>query len=164
MKKILFFIFLIGATIGFSQENEEYNFWNNVRFGGGLGLGFGNNTTTFAISPTAIYDFNEKVSLGVSVGYQYSKQNDFKSNVYNIGILSLYNPFEGIQLSLEFDQLFINQRFGLDTYSYTVPSLNVGAAYRVSRNVSFGVRYDVLYDETKSVFASPISPIVRIFF
>lgn len=164
MKKILFFIFLLGTTLGFSQKNEDYNFWNNVRFGGGIGLGFGNNTTTFAISPTAIYDFNEKVSLGVGIGYQYSKQNDFKSNVYNIGVLSLYNPFNEIQLSLEFDQLFINQRFGLDTNSYNVPSLNIGASYRVSTNVSFGVRYDVLYDQTKSVFASPISPIVRIFF
>ena len=164
MKNIFFLICLSFCSLSFSQNETDSDFWDNVRFGGGLGLGFGNNTTTFAISPTAIYDFNEKVSLGVSVGYQYSKQNDFKSNVYNIGVLSLYNPFEGIQLSLEFDQLFINQRFGLDTYSYTVPSLNVGAAYRVSRNVSFGVRYDVLYDQTKSVFASPISPIVRIFF
>lgn len=164
MKNLFFLCCLSSCMLTFAQENDNTNFWDNVRFGGGFGFVFGNNTTTIAISPTAIYDFNESFSLGVSTGYQYSKRDNYKSNVYNIGVLSLYNPFEGVQLSLELEQLFIKQRFGLDTYNYNVPSLNIGAAYRVSYNVSFGFRYDLLYDENKSIYSSPLSPVVRIFF
>jgi len=164
MKKVIILFCLFLSTFLFSQKSDDSNFWNNVRFGGGFGFGFNNNTTTLAISPTAIYDFNDHFSLGFGVGYQYAKQDDFKSNVYNVGIISLYNPFESLQLSLELDQLFINQKFGAVTDNFSVPSLNIGLAYQIGRNVALGIRYDALYDEDKSVFTSPISPIIRVFF
>lgn len=166
MRKLLLIITLFLSLLTFSQnENDDTNtFWKNVRFGGGLGLGFGNNTTTFAISPTAVYDFNEKFSLGAGVGYQYSKRDNVKSNVFSVSLLSLFNPINNIQLSIEFEQLFLNQSFeGVESQT-NYPALYLGGAYRVSENVSLGVRYDVLYNSSGSIYASAISPIVRVFF
>ncbi|CAL2087635.1 hypothetical protein [Tenacibaculum sp. 190524A02b] len=160
MKRVLFISFLFGCA---SLTAQESNFWNKVRFGGGFGLGFGNNNTTVAISPSAVYDFNEQFSLGLGVGYLYNKQNNFSSNVYSGSIISLYNPMNEIQLSAEFEHLFVNRRSRSFTENYNYPALYLGAAYRTG-HVSFGIRYDVLYDKNKSIFASPISPIVRIFF
>lgn len=160
MKRVLFISFLFCCASLIAQES---NFWNNVRFGGGFGLGFGNNNTTIAISPSAVYDFNEQFSLGAGIGYLYNKQNSFSSNVYSGSIISLYNPMNEIQLSAEFEQLFVNRRSRSFKENYNYPALYLGAAYRTG-HVSFGIRYDVLYNKDKSIFASPISPIVRIFF
>lgn len=165
MKKAITLL-LIGFSITvFSQQQQnESKFWDNVRFGGGFGLGFGNNSTTIAISPTAVYDFNNKFSLGVGVGYQYAKRGDYKSNIFSGSILSLYSPFNSFQLSAEFEQLFVNQNYLNQKNSYDYPALYLGASYQIGRNVALGMRYDVLYDKNKSIYSSPISPIIRVFF
>jgi hypothetical protein len=41
------------------------NFWQNVQFGGGVGLGFGSNYTDISLAPSAIYNFNEYIALGL---------------------------------------------------------------------------------------------------
>lgn len=143
---------------------QQPTFWKNIRFGGGLGVGFGNNATTISISPTAVYDFNNNFSLGLGVGYQYSKRGAVRSNIYSLSALSLYNPFRGIQISAEFEQLFANQKYNNQTYKKTIPSLYIGAAYTIGRNVSIGIRYDVLFDKNKSIYDSAFSPIFRVFF
>jgi hypothetical protein len=38
-----------------------------VQFGGGVGLGFGSNYTDISLAPSAIYNFNEYVALGLGV-------------------------------------------------------------------------------------------------
>ncbi|TYP99366.1 hypothetical protein C7447_102688 [Tenacibaculum adriaticum] len=162
MKKIFTLLFLITFSTIVGQEKQS-DFWENVRFGGGIGLGFGNNNTTIAVSPTAVYDFNEQFSLGVSLGYIYNKRGDYKSNVFSGSLLSLYRPYTNIEFSGEFEQLFVNQKFAIATDNYNYPALYLGAAYR-TRNVSFGLRYDVLYNENKSIYTSAVSPIIRIFF
>lgn len=164
MKRYLLPLLLLFSLNSFSQDNEPENFWDNVRFGGGFGLGFGNNTTTVAISPTAIYDFNESYSLGAGIGYQYSKRGDSKANVFSASVLSLYNPIYEIQLSAEFEQLFVSQSFGNLNDNFSYPALYIGAAYRIGQNFTLGLRYDVLYNENESIYASAVSPIVRVFF
>ncbi|WGH75814.1 hypothetical protein P8625_01225 [Tenacibaculum tangerinum] len=160
MRRLLFFVFFLCATITFSQEE---NFWSNVRFGGGLGLSFG-NTTTISISPMAVYDFNEGFSLGAGINYTYT-DNDFGSaNIYGGNLLSMYNaPFINLQFSGEYEHLFVNQSTGDFNRNWDVPALYFGVAYRTGF-ASIGVRYDVLHSNTKSVYASPISPIIRVFF
>ncbi len=164
MKKTFFLIFVSLSFYGFSQDENSIKFWDNVRFGGAFGLGFGNNTTNIAVIPSAIYDFNEYVSLGVSLGYQYAKRDDAKSNVYSAGLLSFFNPINEIQLSAEFEQLFVNSSFGALTEKYNYPSLYLGGAYQVSNGIAIGLRYDVLFNRNESIYASAFSPIVRIFF
>jgi hypothetical protein len=76
---------LLFFNSGFSQEasqqNPENNFWKNVQFGGGLGLGFGSGYTDITIAPTAIYNFNEYFSLGTGVQYSYLRQKGFFKNL-----------------------------------------------------------------------------------
>ena len=71
MKKIVLITILSIGFLSFGQESKQTNtasdFWSNVRFGGGFGLNFGNNLTTINITPTAIYDFNEKFSLQIFI-------------------------------------------------------------------------------------------------
>jgi long-subunit fatty acid transport protein len=146
------------------QQTNQPKFWDQVRFGGGIGMAFGSNQTTIAISPSAIYEFNDMFAFGLGTSYLYSKNFDFRSNVYGIGLISLFNPFEGLQLSAELEQLFVNQKLtGFETNNFNYPTLNLGVAYRMGM-FSAGIRYDVLYDENKNIYASPWSPILRIYF
>ena len=174
MKKIVFIICFLTSFSLLAQDDEtkEYNeileipqpsFWDNVRFGGGLGLSFGSDITTINVSPSAIYDFQNGFALGVGVGYLYSKNRDFRSNVISPSLITLYNPAEEIQLSAELEQLFVTQKFGPTTFKNNFPALYLGVAYRTGW-AAFGVRYDVLYDELDNIFGSPFSPIIRFYF
>lgn len=166
MKKHITVITLLLSVIIFAQQEEQpkKHFWDNVRIGGGIGLGFGNNSTTIAIAPSAVYDFNKYFSMGLGLGYQFNKRGNFKANIFNLGLISLYNPFQGLQLSAEFEQNFINTSYLSKNTSYNYPSLYLGAGYSVHRNIAIGLRYDVLYDKNKSIYGSPYAPFVRVFF
>ncbi|MFY7672418.1 hypothetical protein ACOSP6_15160 [Tenacibaculum sp. MEBiC06402] len=164
MKKALSLLFLLTTFVGISQEDNDSKFWDHVRYGGGVGLTFGNNITNIAVFPSAIYDFNKTFSLGINLGYQYAKRNDVKSNVFSTGILGLINPIYEAQLSVEFEQLFVNSTFGDIKENYNYPALYFGAAYQVSNGIAIGLRYDVLYNSRRSIYASAFSPILRIFF
>lgn len=169
MKKILL-LFLLGssflsyAQIDSTQVYQQPKFWDNVRFGGGLGLAFGNNQTTIAISPSAIYLFSNQFAAGPTLSYLYNKNFDLKSDVFGVGAVGLYNPTEFLQASAEFEHLFVNQRLvGFDDVNVDFSALYLGVAYRTGW-AAFGVRYDVLYDERDAIFASPWSPIFRFYF
>ncbi len=161
MKKIVFFLFLSFSFISFSQQRDT--FWENIQYGGGFSIGLGNQTT-IGISPSAIYNFDNGFALGAGVNYLYSEINDFSTQVYGASLISLYQTKFGIQLSGEFDYNFAKQKSRNNTnFNTSFPALHLGIAYNKSR-FAFGIRYDVLYDENKSVFASPISPILRFYF
>jgi long-subunit fatty acid transport protein len=163
MKKILLLLFLSVSLLTCSQQKSD--FWKNVRFGGGFSLGFGTRTT-IGISPSAVYDFNKGFSLGAGLNYIYSEFGTISTNLYGGSIISLYQvPVIGIQLSGEFEHSFAKQKDASNssTINTDFPALYLGAAYNKGR-FSFGLRYDVLYDENKSVYASPFSPIVRFYF
>lgn len=146
------------------QRNE---FWNNVRFGGGVGLGFTNGGFNGFISPSAIYQVNDRFATGASLSFNYAKFNDNKLVAYGGSILSLYDPIRFLQLSAEFEQLRINRTVALvgsDLESnYWSPALFLGIGY-TDRNFTLGVRYDILYDDTKSIYANAWMPFVRVYF
>ena len=134
MKKIVVFIFFLISLTTFSQKTD---FWDNVKFGGGFTLGF---------------------------GYLYSEINDFSTTAYSTSILSLYQTKFNVQFSGEFEYYFAKQQVqGFDSFNSNFPALHLGVAYNQGR-FAVGIRYDVLYDDDKSVFASPISPVVRFYF
>jgi hypothetical protein len=160
MKKIVFILFLGFSLTSFSQQSLD--FWDNVRFGGGFTLGFGSQTT-IGISPNAIYDFSNGFSLGVGANYLYSEINDFSTSLYGGSIISLYQTNIGIQFSSELEYYFAKQSDSFGSATSNFPALHLGAAYNQGR-FAFGIRYDVLYDKNKSIFASPFSPIVRFYF
>jgi len=161
MKKYFLLLLLSSSFTMISQE--KIDFWENVQFGGGVSMSFGSQTT-IGISPSAIYNFNNGFSLGTGLNYIYSKYQTTKTNVYGASIISLYQiPDIGVQLSGEFEQSFAKSTFNNGSSSNSFPALYLGAAYNTG-NFAVGFRYDVLYANNKSVYASAFSPIVRFYF
>lgn len=159
MKPLFFFIFLNISLFAFSQKSD---FWNNVQFGGGFNLGFGDQTTV-GISPSAIYNFDNGFALGTSLGYLYSEINDFSTSAFSTSLISLYQTNFGIQFSGELEYYFAKQKDNFGSNNSNFPALHLGVAYSQNR-FAFGIRYDVLYHDNKSIFASPISPVIRFYF
>ncbi|MFD1062856.1 alpha-ketoglutarate decarboxylase [Winogradskyella litorisediminis] len=171
MKSFLLVIaFVFFSFLSFSQqENNSNSFWNNVRFGGGIGLNFGNGFFSGTLAPQAIYDVNPYFSTGVGLTGSYSSQRDvFNSTILGGSLIALTNPFPTVQVSAELEQVNVNTTFDSNFTSTRDPNfwataLFLGVGYR-SGNVTFGVRYDVLYDEDKSIYADPWLPFVRLWF
>jgi hypothetical protein len=155
----------------FAQQNDlepkmQNQFWKNVQFGGGIGLGFGSGYTDISLAPSAIYNFNEYVALGVGAQYKYLKQKDYyASHLYGGSVIGLFNPIPEIQLSAELEQLRVNVNLdGSNTNSqdYWNTGLFIGAGYR-SGNATIGGRYNVLTDKN-NIYGSAFMPFIRVYF
>lgn len=166
---------LIGLIIGFTlttniifSQINDYNFWNHVRFGGGIGLSFGDGFFSGTLAPSAIYEFNNQFALGLGLEGTYNKRKVFyKSTILGGSVIGLINPIDVIQLSAEFEELNVNRvwdnNLGIEDERYWYPALFVGAGYR-TQNITLGIRYDLLYDKNKSVYADAWMPFVRVYF
>lgn len=160
--------FALSNNIGYSQNSTKQNtFCKNVQFGGGIGLGFTNGGFNGSIAPSAIYNVNSTFSTGVSLNINYAKYDIYKQFAYGGSIITLYNPISALQLSGELEQLRINETLELDggqsKNKYWSPALFIGAGYRIN-NVIAGIRYDLLHDENKSIYADAWIPFVRVYF
>ncbi|WP_460220107.1 alpha-ketoglutarate decarboxylase [Psychroserpens sp. MEBiC05023] len=164
----LFVILLTFSIASFSQNKDDNNtFWKHVRFGGGIGLSFGDGFFSGTLAPSAIYQFNSDFGLGVGLNGTYnSLKNNYSSTILGASMIGLYNPIPELQVSGEFEELNVNQKFDNNLFedrNYWVPALFVGLGYRAN-NITIGMRYDLLYDRGKSVYADPWMPFVRVFF
>ena len=72
---VLFFMGVFSSTI-LSQEKQKSNFWSHVRFGGGIGLSFGDGFFSGTLAPSAVYDVNKKISVGLGLNGTYNKQKN----------------------------------------------------------------------------------------
>ncbi len=167
---ILFACCLISSTSMGQNDTElaSSNFWKNVRFGGGIGLSFGDGFFSGTLAPSGIYDFSDQFSMGIGINATYNKLNRrYKSTILGGSIIGLFNPIREIQISGEFEELNVNRSYdsslNLKNDNYWYPALFLGAGYR-SNNFTIGVRYDVLYDRDKSIYADPWAPFVRVYF
>lgn len=164
---LLFSTFLFIVQINAQNTNRHSDFWDNVQYGGGFGLGFSNNSFNASISPSALYNLNDQLATGLGLNVNYAKYNSDKFLAYGASLIALYHPVEFIQLSAELEQLRVNTDYGYLNSAieenYWSPALFIGAGYR-SRNVTFGLRYNLLHDENKSIYVNDIMPFVRIYF
>ena len=79
-------------------------FWNNVRFGVGLGLRFVNVFFSCTIVPSASYEFDNLFAAVIRLNATYAKrQNWFKSTILGASDISIYNPIVSLQLSAVFE-------------------------------------------------------------
>ena len=166
---VLWSLFILPITAQNTYKQDQSDFWEHVRFGGGLGLSFGDGFFSGTVAPSAIYQFNNQFSAGIGLNATFSKRKDvFNSTVLGGSVLALFNPINEIQLSSEFEQLNVNRNFD-DHFvtnadeNYWYPALFLGAGYRTG-NVIVGIRYDVLYDEDDSIYADPWMPFFRFYF
>ncbi len=148
---IIVFTFLSCTLTSFSQNQDDIdNFWNHTRFGGGIGLSFGDGFFSGTLSPTGIYQFNSQFAAGIGLNATYNKQDNFyKSTILGGSLLGLFNPVSELQVSAEFEQLNVNRKFEDSAYeddNYWYPALFMGIGYR-SGNVTLGIRYDLLYSK-----------------
>ncbi|MBP0904687.1 alpha-ketoglutarate decarboxylase [Mariniflexile gromovii] len=164
----LFFFIILSSVGTLNAQESNNNFWNSVRFGGGIGLSFGDGFFSGTLAPSAIYEFNNQVALGFGLNGTYNKQKDFyKSTILGGSLIGLFSPINEIQLSAEFEELHVNRKYdsylNLENDTYWSPALFIGAGYR-NGNVTIGIRYDLLYDKNKSIYADAWAPFVRFYF
>jgi len=167
-KYFILFVLFISVTESYSQTSRvSSQFWSQVRFGGSIGLGFVNNGFNGSISPSALYQIDNQLGVGTSLNFNYAKFNDQKLIAYGGSAFSLFNPIPELQASIEFEQLRINRSITSQTINiqdnYWLPALFVGLGYSTN-NVTFGLRYDLLYNEEKSIYGNALLPFVRVFF
>lgn len=165
---LLFTTLLFSSKIVAQNQNNTHSnpFWDNVQFGGGVGLGFSTGYTNISLSPSAIYNINDYFSLGAGLHYSYVRQrNSFTSNLYGGSLIGLINPLEQIQLSAELEQLRVNVDYGPNYYpnNFWNTALFLGAGFR-NGNVTLGARYNVLHNENDTIYGDAFMPFVRVFF
>ena len=147
-------------------------FWG---FGGNIGLSFWNGGTDILLAPKAYYHVSPMFLTGFGITYIYSSAEDdfakYSQNSFGGSVMGAFRPIPYLQLSAEYEGLQTNGNSSLkfsgdrgdNNYSYWNNAIYLGASF-VSRNVSFGVRYDVLYDSTRSVYSSAWSPVIGFYF
>ncbi|WNH08902.1 alpha-ketoglutarate decarboxylase [Thalassobellus suaedae] len=166
--KLLIFL-IVFCFVHFSYAQDKTNdLWKGVRFGGGFGLNFSDTFFSATIAPSAIYEFNEIIALGFGLNATFNNQKSiYKSTILGGSIISLFNIINEIQLSAEFEQLNVNRRYNvnlnIEDDNYWIPALFLGAGYR-NGNITFGIRYDILYNNQKSIYADSWAPFVRLYF
>jgi hypothetical protein len=82
------------------------DFWQNVQFGGGVGLGFESNYTDISLAPSAIYNFNEYIALGLGLNYLKSKKITMLP-LYGGSIIWVIQSIPVIQLSAELEDFVL---------------------------------------------------------
>jgi len=157
-----------------SQPKKVYTYQRSWSFGGNIGLSFWNSGTDILIAPKAYYNVSPKFLTGFGLTYIYSSAEDdfakYSQNSFGPSIMAAVRPIPFLQISAEYEGLQTNGNTTIkigdrdkSEYSYWNNALYLGASF-VSRNVSFGVRYDLLYDTSRSVYSSAWSPVIGFYF
>ena len=158
-----------------ASQKKTIPYQKSWSFGGNIGLSFWNSGTDILLAPKAYYHVSPMFMTGFGITYIYSSAEDdfakYSQNSFGASVLGAFRPIPYLQLSAEYEGLQTNGnsslRFPGDLedfdYSYWNNAIYLGASF-VSRNVSFGVRYDVLYDSTRSVYSSAWSPVIGFYF
>lgn len=146
------------------QLNNDYiKHWS---FGGNIGLSFWNGGTDILVAPKAYYNISPILISGVGLTYIYSDYktnlNTSSSNSFGGSLFLAVRPINSIQISAEYEGLQTN-RTGYYNDKYWNNSIYLGLSY-ISGPVSFGIRYDVLYDSSKSPYSSAINPVIGFYF
>lgn len=160
---LLLFVGIISSHFTFAQNSDAIS--DRVHFGGSLGLNIGSGFTNIVVAPSVIYDVNSYFSAGAGIQGSYVKwKNNFESYIYGASIIALVNPIDQIQLSAELEQLRVNTVYE-DNFkdNFWNTALFLGAGFRTN-NVTLGVRYNVLFDDKKSVYNEAFMPFIRVYF
>lgn len=157
----LLFVTLLGTTIWAQKiEIPKESNANRWRFGGGLGLSVGNNSTTINVAPSLGYMVTPKLETGATIGYAYSKYRDYKSNVFSGGFFGNYHIIPELFTRAQFEYYTGNRKYNDLSDNFNEKALWVGAGYQNYGRVRFqtGIMYNVLHDKDNSIFSSPWRP------
>jgi hypothetical protein len=167
MKKIIIPIMLMISGSVFSQITTsspvaETNRWT---FGGGIGLGFGSNSSFYLqASPRVGYRLTDDLEAGVVGSVSWQTSDYYKSTMFGVGPFANYYFARSFYVGANLQQYFINYKDKF--YDYKVneqeTALYLGGGYmqRIGGNsfMQLGVMYNVLWKENSSVFSSGLVP------
>ncbi|MGB7786489.1 MAG: hypothetical protein WBL27_10340 [Salinimicrobium sp.] len=146
---------------------SEGRFIDHVRFGGSLGVSFSNGFFSGYLAPKAVYDFNSYFSAGIGSLVSYSDGSNYTAWTLGGSLIGLARPLPMLQLSAELEENYVTrdlEYYGTDIKeNYWTPALFFGIGYTTGP-VTAGIRYDVLHDEQKSIYADAFMPFVTILF
>ena len=85
-----------------------------------------------------------------------------------MSILSLMNPIEEFQISIELEQLRVNRNIVMidgpnKANNFWNTGLFLGGGYGAD-NVVVGIRYNLLFKESDFVYSSAMMPFIRVYF
>lgn len=169
--KFIAFLLLL-STFSIAQDSlqtrkppSRSDFWDDVYFGGNIGLQFG--TSTFIeISPLAGYKFTEKFSAGIGITYQYYhyKDNfyDFETNVYGARVFSRYLFTDYLFGHVEYEYLSLEAFDFYPRRRVDVGSLLAGGGFMQRLGDNSAIVAMILYNFTESLYTPYQNPIIRI--
>ncbi len=166
MKKYLFSLFLF---VLFSISGQAQTKSKKISYYGGFGLSLSTDYTYLSFQPGLIYNANKKFKLGAGVQYTYLKSSksyyggDYSYNIFGFNTMALYYPVKGMEMSLEYEDLYVKEKYNGVESDFWSPSLFAGMGYRYGPMV-VGFKYNFLYDEATSVYQDAFIPFVRIYF
>ena len=149
------------------MEGEKTSFWDNVRFGGNIGLQLG-NPINILLSPSMAYlpqaDFlDDKLMLGVGATYIYSRVKyadvNYSSNIYGGRVFGRYLITNNIFGYTEYESLNAPNYLNVSNDRMWVNSFFVGGGYQQSIGERSGFTVTVLYNlawiPTNIIYSSP---------
>ncbi len=162
-------IFLVSVLLFLSFQIQAQKTSKKIGFYGGFGLSLGTGYTYFSLQPGIIYHAFEKFKLGAGVQYTYLKSNksyygvDYKYNIYGFNTMALFYPYKELEVSAEFEDLYVDQNFNNVSHKFWSPALFGGLGYRYGPVVA-GFKFNFLFDPKTSIYQDAFIPFIRIYF
>ena len=163
--KILFISILLLLSLQSNAQKKS----KKISYYGGFGLSLETGYTYFSVQPGLIYNLSEKFKLGAGVQYTYLKSNksyygvNYKYHIYGYNGMALYYPIKEMEVSLEYENLYVNQNYNNISKKFWSPALFGALGYHYGPVVA-GFKYNFLYDPKKSIYQDAFTPFIRIYF
>jgi len=160
-------IFSLLLLLSFQANAQKKT--KKIGFYGGFGLSLGTGYTYISLQPGITYPLFDKFRLGAGVQYTYLKSNktyygvNYSYNIYGFNTMALFNPYKELEISAEFEDLYVNQNYNNISNKFWSPALFGGLGYRYGPVVA-GFKYNFLYDPKTSIYQDAFIPFIRIYF
>src|SRR5690625_5696 len=181
LKKVVFIFLLMISFSAFSQHRpviknarkvsqpKNIRSHNPCRVGGGVGFSMGSHDYLgLSIGPFVGYEVVRNLELGVSTGYQFTKNRNVKQHLFNVGPYTNFYPIPEFfaRLQYEYFRGSSKRKSTGESYNFDENALWIGAGYRNTGPVQvyFGLMYNLLYSGSSHVFTNGFRPIAGVSF
>ena len=162
-KYSIFLLILSLPLFSFSQDSTDTRkeWKEKIFFGGNLGLQFG-VITQVDVSPIVGYRYNENITNGVRLTFQYFKnrRTDLSKMIYGGGVFTRYVIFKGIYAHVEYEPLNVDQ-YNVDKRKW-IHGLLVGGGYRHSLGKNGYMHFELLYNLNHTLATPYKNPLIRV--
>lgn len=167
MKKFIISVFLLISGSIFSQVAVGTSPENNNRwtFGGGIGVGFGSQSTFYLqASPRVGYKLTDDLEGGVIGSISWQTSDYYRSTMFGVGPFLNYYIARTFYVGANFQHYFINYKDKFYDYKMNQEesALYLGGGYmqRIGNNsyLQLGLMYNVLWKEDSSIFSNGLVP------